>query len=421
MLPRSVVRRPALALALGLILGCSGGNTSKLAAPPAFAPKDQTRCGVTKSQARPLIVEWPSADRGDLEAQAKAGLVAVRYVGCEMEVLPRCRAPGSYGYTPFTRKDDRISIRDADELYASVPLGAAKLEAKLASKGELDVMMTIVGKYVADHATVSRDDLTGECDGATHVVASLTAGAFEFFAGADAEVGGGAGVAGIGAGAKSATRRELLNRDGDKASCDKATEEDKKPPSGCGALLRVEVVPIAGSAVTPAGPEPAVTPAPAPGRADVPQEVPKRLTAASKLIVPGVSVGQAIVGRTTLQEILAIYGRDATVTSSKVDYDYDGTGKYNPSRPAQRDRPSKFEFDGGVLSEISIDNYQTNLKTASGLGIHSLKSEWSRELGAAQCDNDKPVEACRYPQAGLKLYVKQETGEVTAIFVTKPR
>src|SRR5262245_9268224 len=92
----------------GLLASCSGGNAaSNLAAPPAFAPKDQTKCGVTKSQARPLIVEWPSADRGDLEAQAKAGLVAVRYVGCEMEVLPRCKAPGAYVYTPFTRKDDR--------------------------------------------------------------------------------------------------------------------------------------------------------------------------------------------------------------------------------------------------------------------------------------------------------------------------
>ncbi len=228
-----------------LTSSCSGGNAaSNLAKPPEFEPEGQTKCGVTKSQARPLIVEWPSADRGDLEARVKRGLVAVHYQGCEMEVLPRCRAPGAYGYTAFTRKDDRIVMRDADELYANVPLGAARLEGKLQKVGELDVAMTVVGKYEADKATVRKDELEGDCAEATHIVSAITAGAFEFFAGAEAEAGGGATVLGAGAGAKSGSQRELLNRDGDKAACDKATPADKEPPPQCGAFLRLEVVPL---------------------------------------------------------------------------------------------------------------------------------------------------------------------------------
>src|SRR5262245_43982877 len=90
------------------LTACSGGNfASEVAKPPEFAPKDQTKCGVTKSQARPLIVEWPSSDRAALEARVKQGIVPVRYIGCEMEVLTRCQVSNStYGYTGITRKTD---------------------------------------------------------------------------------------------------------------------------------------------------------------------------------------------------------------------------------------------------------------------------------------------------------------------------
>jgi hypothetical protein len=70
-------------MAASLVCSCGGGNAaSNLAKAPAYNPKDQTKCGVEKSQAKPLIVEWPSADRGELEAQAhNRGLVVIRYEG----------------------------------------------------------------------------------------------------------------------------------------------------------------------------------------------------------------------------------------------------------------------------------------------------------------------------------------------------
>lgn len=242
---RSVAALSILAL-IGTVIGaCSGGSAGRqLAQAPAFDPNGQAKCGVTKSQAKPLIVEWPSADRGELETRAKQGLVAVRYEGCEMEVLDRCEVPGSYAYTGMTRKADKITIRDSDDLYASIPIYAAKFEGKLQKSGELNVSMTMVGRYVADRPNVREDELQGDCSRATHVVTALTAGAFEFFAGADAEAGGAATVAGAGAGAKSTSSRETLNRDGEKAACEQATPEDKAPPAQCGALLRVEVAPL---------------------------------------------------------------------------------------------------------------------------------------------------------------------------------
>jgi len=201
---------------------------------------------VAKSRSRPLIVEWPSTDRASLESAAQRGLVVVRYLGCEMELLPRCHAQGQYAYTPVTQQSDRISIRNLDDLYANVPLGAAKLEGELSERGELNVDMVIVGTYDAPQAhQVQRSQLEGDCRGATHMVSAMTAGAFAFYSGAGTTAGGGVGAFGLGGGAKHEASRSMLSQSGNARACQTASREDTAPPEGCGALLRVEVVELA--------------------------------------------------------------------------------------------------------------------------------------------------------------------------------
>jgi hypothetical protein len=226
-------------LGFAVLLGACGPAARPSAQAPAYEPRDQSKCRVQKSSDRPLVIEWPSSDRAALESTAKHGLVVVRYSGCEMEVLPRCQLGGSYRYTATTRKLEKVSIRDADELYAQVPVGAAKLEGKLEKAGQLNVAMHVVGRF--DAVEPEQPKLEGSCDGATHLVTAMTSGAFEFYAGAEADAGGGIGIAGVGAGAKSSTKNELLNRDGDPTSCEGSTTNDEAPPTGCGAILRLEV------------------------------------------------------------------------------------------------------------------------------------------------------------------------------------
>jgi len=235
-----------MALVIFASIGCGGsGNLARqLVQPPKLEPKGQGKCQVSKGQDRPLIVEWPAADRTALEAVAKRGTVVVRYAGCEVEILAQCRAPGSYTYTPTTIKVDNLSIKDADELYAKVPLGAARLEAQLARAGELNVAMTVVGRYQIEATQVSSDQLEGMCEGATHAIFAMTAGAFELAAGASANAGASAEVLGRGGGAKSESSKQVLNRDGELDKCKAATADDTAPPEGCGALLRLEVAAI---------------------------------------------------------------------------------------------------------------------------------------------------------------------------------
>jgi hypothetical protein len=246
------VRLLGISSALAVAIGTVALGTSACGQPPSLAPTTPksafAKCSEDHPPARPLIVEWPSADRATLEARMHRGLVVVHYKGCGIEVLARCNAPSAYAYTPTTPKLDRITMRNAHELYANVPLGAASLEGKLAQAGELNVLMTIVGRYESERNSVRADQLSGDCSRATHVITGLTTGAFELSAGASGEAGGGAHFGSAGAGGHMSQSQETLNRDGDPSSCTSSKPGDTNPPTGCGALLRIEVAAIGDSA-----------------------------------------------------------------------------------------------------------------------------------------------------------------------------
>lgn len=247
------------ALTLG---GCkkTGQTADAVATAPTLEDATgQSKCGVHKSSDKPLVIEWPAAERAALEARATRGLVAVRYSGCEMEVLTTCSAAGAYEYVGLTQKTEGVRITNTDQLYAKLPIGAAGLEGKLERAGQLNVDMTIVGRREASESRFNERDLDGRCDDATHVITGLTVGSFSFYTGKSAEIGAGATVGNIGAGAASTTDQQVLKTDGDVASCSVAGTADTAPPEGCGALLRVEVVPIDRVFVNPSTPSTATT------------------------------------------------------------------------------------------------------------------------------------------------------------------
>jgi len=233
-----LVLLPVLALA-----GCGAGSSaSRPVATPEWQAEGQAKCKVRASRAEPLVVEWPSADRAKLEALTHQGLVAVKYNGCEMQVMGACSAKGTYRYVGTTLKHDAVKIKDADELYAKLPFGAAGLESTLQRSGELDVSMTFAGRYAAAQPVIHESELTGSCAGATHVISALIVGAFEFSAkGARSEKERGSVFAGE-AGSSGQAEKQVLTKDGDEASCAAAKDGDANPPPGCRALIRVEVL-----------------------------------------------------------------------------------------------------------------------------------------------------------------------------------
>jgi hypothetical protein len=227
---------------------------------PLPAPEDgqvanQAKCSVAVSQTRPLIVEWPAADRAALESRAQQGIVAVRYTGCEMEVLTMCRMAGDYRYRPLTQKREGVTIKTLDELYLALPVGAAGLEAKLAAAEQLNILMVVAGRLEAPDGELRRADLVGRCDGATHVITGITTGAFVFYTGNELSGKVEVKVGHVGAGGGALRKREVLAQDGDEEACIEDPQADvAAPPHQCGALLRVEVAGLDGEATVAAPP-----------------------------------------------------------------------------------------------------------------------------------------------------------------------
>jgi hypothetical protein len=245
---------PAL-LAVSATTACGGGTTAQQALKsPEYTADGQTTCHAASISTSPLIVEWPSAARGDLEAivEGHKSVAVVHFVGCTMTVLSDCTAPGKVSYLPYrNEKQDQLRITTADDLYANLPVGAAKLEGKLERAGELDVDMTLVGQYEATTGAVTRSDLVGSCEGATHVVERISVGAFDFHTAANANVGAGVKVMGAGAGGSSAATRDDIARDGRTEACSNAKPTDTDPPENCGALVRLQLLPLGASHPVP--------------------------------------------------------------------------------------------------------------------------------------------------------------------------
>ncbi len=228
---------------------CGRDNAaSKLAKTPTVEGDFAARCATGKRDDKPLIVALSSSDKLAMEARMRGGPLVVRYEGCELELLSRCKTKaGAYRYTGGTLKKDSLSAKNEDELFAKLPVGGPTFAGKVKSEGKISVATATVGRFDSDAQTPARSDLEGDCSGATHWVTGVTVGAYRMASGAEAEVAAEAALFGAAAGGRSSSARESLSQDGDGAACEKATDGDVRPPPSCGALLRLELTPLAGA------------------------------------------------------------------------------------------------------------------------------------------------------------------------------
>jgi hypothetical protein len=233
----------AVALALSAS-GCGGG-----ALPQAVIPNgghdtsSLAKCSVAASHDQPLVTEWPASYKARLEAMLQSGAVAVEYSGCELKIVDRCKVAGTYAWRKTTLSTDTTDIRDEDELFAKLPLGAAALEGELKTSGSLHVQTTVSGQMqlvgkAADDATTG-----AECARATHLVTALSIGAFKLVAGGkvNAKAGASAGLV-LDAHVGTNQTKETLREAGNPASCERATSTEPSPD--CRSPIQIFLTPI---------------------------------------------------------------------------------------------------------------------------------------------------------------------------------
>jgi uncharacterized protein len=207
-----------------------------------------------------MAIDWKPELRGDFEAAMKEGLAVVHYDCKSLKLQPSCSLDGTYGYLGTTRREKKIEMNTKDEVAANLPVGGlswlSDLGAKFGRGTSLAARLVTVGKQSAGKKQASKGDLKGGCDGATHFVRATTVGAFVVASGSEAELSANVKIVGKGASAGSTSSSKIQSEDGSVDACQKSTSDDKKAPDQCGALVRIELEPIAKGEITSPPPAP---------------------------------------------------------------------------------------------------------------------------------------------------------------------
>ncbi len=196
----------------------------------------------------PMIVDWQPEERGDLEISMRDGLVVVGYDDNGFRLLKDCHVDGSYEFMGMTRRERVVRLESAEDVKANLPLGGLGIAAKLGGEFEqgatLDIAMVMIGKLRTTWRTVTPQDLKGQCKSASHFVRGATVGAFAVDKGDRSQTRAVAEIFGLGAGGGASKNSMIRVIDGQLPDCQNATPDSEKAPSQCGALIRVELLPI---------------------------------------------------------------------------------------------------------------------------------------------------------------------------------
>jgi hypothetical protein len=224
-----------------LLAACGGGGELPRARSPQ-APDAEARCELAARTESPLVTEWSSAEKANLQARLRAGALAVEFTGCSMRPITSCTVRGSYRWQRTTLASDSIEIHNQDELFAKLPLGALSLEGELARSGRLAVRTTVSGQYVLEGSTAADVPDYGDCAAATHLLVGVSIGSFKLHSGGTLQAGGSIGVGQYGGGAQTSSSESLLREAGDFDSCKASTNET--PEMNCSSPIQAFLAPL---------------------------------------------------------------------------------------------------------------------------------------------------------------------------------
>jgi hypothetical protein len=247
-------RNPRLATGLSALLALTAASCGANNAASKIRDENPNAAGVMHDDHgggsctgvdKPLVVDADESLRGEIEVAMAHGIAVVAY-DCKKIRILNCKAQGDYAYSGFTTQQERVQLRNADEIRANLPLSgvamAAKLEGALNKGVSLDIAYTMIGKKTST-AEITSKMLTGaDCGEATHFVRGAMLGAFAMSTSSSAEVKATVEVGKVGAGADSQSAMQIDKKQGVLESCMKASPDDAKPHPQCAGLIRLELV-----------------------------------------------------------------------------------------------------------------------------------------------------------------------------------
>jgi hypothetical protein len=237
-----------LVAALFVAAGCATAPTPNASSPDAVNSVDDVARPASQSSPRceraprpdPLVTEWPASEKAHLQSLFASQPVAVRYDGCELQIIDECRLAGAYQWTAVPTAPSTLRIASKAELEAELPIGGFRLEGELQRSGSLDLETTSSGRYALDTAQLRAPDL-GPCTRATHVVKAITVGSFKLLGSGRAR-GRTEIDLGVRVGSEHQREEDLLRQAGLAETCEQGTEAG--PAIQCASPLRLELSPL---------------------------------------------------------------------------------------------------------------------------------------------------------------------------------
>jgi hypothetical protein len=226
---------------------------------PTFAGArgGNAECHQVEAEGTPLIVDWSPEERSDLEVAMKQGVAVVHYDCNSIKLLQDCHVEGGYNFLGVTKKEQVISIENADQAQANLPLHGVKIGGEIKRGSALNIGLIMIGKKATTFDGLDRASLRGKCDGATHFVHSANVGAFAMTTATVGSVKAAVDVwRGIGASGSSESSKNVTNKDGEVDACKSADVDGVKPPNGCGAALRIRLLAVTDTVAPPSKDEP---------------------------------------------------------------------------------------------------------------------------------------------------------------------
>jgi hypothetical protein len=243
---RTIVMLSALSIVVAAASGCTPPQ-------PAAEPLKGTstkdafegvQCSAVRPQSEPDLMGLVPGSRANLNRLSKNGFVAVRYTakGCnvELELVSTCIGAGAtYEFSPYSANERKVARND-NELFAALPIGAARLSGKLKGNRTLRTDYMLAGTVAVPPSTTAESiKLSGPgCARVTHVISAIYVGGFAMAAGEAREIEGTVTLFGAGGGARSAAGVENLADEGDADACKGAQREGRRDER-CAVPLRV--------------------------------------------------------------------------------------------------------------------------------------------------------------------------------------
>jgi hypothetical protein len=212
-----------------------GGKDGMMKATAAAKQCEQA----AKGHDRPFVVEWDATDLASFEAKAARDTIVVRYEGCELEILQQCSDAivpgkmGSYGAPQFTSGTRQgFDVKNEGELYAKLPLGAAKFASRVSAGEALHLEYFVTGVAMSSREALYQEELAKYpgCEGATHFVWAYNLGAFLLSVEEKAAIEAGVEAGNVGAGGRASTERASVGSGGNLESCESQDQRGCRVP-----------------------------------------------------------------------------------------------------------------------------------------------------------------------------------------------